>query len=380
MVALGASDIAAATPQDETTTVEARATLPDGVAALLLMRLEVRDGDAVVFSARADADATGVVRWDTVPAAPGMLASVSADYDGVTYRSEHAAVQPGRVIRIDLPVFPVTADGNPLHIDTMHVIVQADEPTTYRVLQFMTVSNAGLAAYAGGPPLGDGRPAGLVIPLPDQAASSVSPAPFPTPEDALPLTDAEIAPGRVLDARPVPPTGRQVAVTYTLTAGADGLPFSLDLPYPVQTVSVMLGGDATSDLLLTTSTLQQESPQDIGGQLYELWTAQALSPGTQLAFDLGVRGVRLLPTHWALIGLAIAMVLAVSASLHGGESVRHAHEHRSRLAERIARLDLRHESGEIAEAEYFRERGQQLESLLLLEQQAKSARTRRSTD
>ena len=70
MVALGASDIAAATPQDETTTVEARATLPDGVAALLLMRLEVRDGDAVVFSARADADATGVVRWDTVPAAP----------------------------------------------------------------------------------------------------------------------------------------------------------------------------------------------------------------------------------------------------------------------------------------------------------------------
>ena len=90
--------------------------------------------------------------------------------------------------------------------------------------------------------------------------------------------------------------------------------------------------------------------------------------------------MRLLPTHWALIGLAIAMVLAVSASLHGGESVRHAHEHRSRLAERIARLDLRHESGEIAEAEYFRERGQQLESLLLLEQQAKSARTRRSTD
>lgn len=379
IVALIAGGMVTAAPtQDETTSVEARATLPDGSPASPLMRLEVHDGTAVVFSARADADDTGTVRWDSVPAAPGMHATVSAEYDGATYRSATATVSIGTVLQIDLPVFPVTAVGNPLHIDTLHVIVQADDPNIYRVLQFMTVSNAGQAAYAGGPQLDDGRPAGLVIPLPDQA-SEVSPAPFPTPEDALPRADTQIEPGRVLDARPVPPAGRQVAVTYTLTADDSRLPFRLDLPYPVSTASVMLGGDATTGLELTTSTLQQDEPQDIGGQLYELWTAQALAPGTELSFELSARGVRLLSTHWALIGLAIAMVTAVLASLHGGGSVQHARQLHARLIDRIARLDLGHERGEIADHQYFRERGLELERLQLLEQQTKLARATRAT-
>ena len=379
VAALASSGIVSAAPmQGETTTVEARAILPDGSAPAPLMRLEIHNGTAVVFSARADPDDSGLARWDSVPAAPGMRASVSAEYDGATYRSGNTAISSESVLRIDLPVFPVTDDGNPIHIDTLHVIIQADDPLTYRVLQFLSVSNAGRAAYAGGPLLGDGRPAGLVIPLPDQAAA-VSPAPFPTPEDALPLADAEIELGRVLDARPVPPTGRQVAVTYTLTADGSGLPFILELPYPTQTASVMLGGDSTADLVLTTSTLQQDEPQDIGGQLYELWTAQALPPGAELTFELGTREVRLLATHWALIGLAIAMVVAVSASLHGGGSIQYSRERRTQLIDRIARLDLRHEAGEIADIEYFRERGQELEYLLLLEQQAQSARAVRSS-
>lgn len=364
--------------QDATTAVEAYVTLPDGSAASPLMRLEVHDDTAVVFSARTDADDAGVARWDDVPAAPGMHATVSAEYDGVTYRSETAVISAGSVLRVNLAVFPVTAEGNPLHIDTLHVIIQADDPTAYRVLQFMTVSNAGAAAYAGGPLLSDGRPAGLVIPLPDQA-SAVSPAPFPTPEDALPFDDADIGPGRVLDARPVPPAGRQVAITYTLAADDAEMRFRLDLPYPVQTASVMMGGEAIADLVLTTSTLQQGEPQDIGGQLYELWTAEALSPGGELSFELGTPGVRLLAKHWALIGLAIAMLVAVAASLHGGGSVQHARQRRNELIDRVARLDLLHEHGGIADSEYFRERARELEDLLLLEQQAKSARVTRAT-
>jgi hypothetical protein len=363
--------------QDETASVEARATLPDGSVAALLMRLEVHDGTALVFSARTDADSTGMARWDEVPASPGMHATVSADYDGVTYRSDTAVIRPGSVLQVSLAVFPVTGKGNPLHIDTLHVILQADEPTVYRVLQFMTVSNAGLAAYAGGPLLSDGRPAGLVIPLPDRA-SAVSPAPFPSPEDALPPSDADIGPGRVLDARPVPPTGRQVAVTYSLTADDHGMPFHLDLPYPVQSASVMMGGDAVAGLELTTSTLQEGEPQDIGGQLYKLWTAEALSPGSELSFELRTPGVRLLAKHWALIGLTLAMMVAVAASVHGGGSIQHARQRHSGLIDRIVRLDLLHEQGGIADIEYFRERARELEDLQLLEQQTKSARATRS--
>ncbi len=370
--------VVSATPsQNDTTSVRARATLPDGTTVAPLMQLEVHDGTAVVFSARADADDTGFVHWDSVPAAPGMHATVSAVYDGVRYQSETAVVNAGSVLQIELPVFPVSTEGNPLHIDTLHVIVQADDPTVYRVLQFMTVSNASSTAFAGGPSLGDGRRAGLVIPLPDQA-SAVSPAPFPTPEDALPRTDAGIEPGRVLDARPVPPAGRQVAVTYTLTADATSLPFRIELPYPVQTLSVMLGGDAAADLELTTSTLQQNEPQDIGGELYELWTAEALPPGAELSFELGVRGVRLLPTHWALIGLASALVVAIVATIHGGGSMQHVRHRQSRLIDRIARLDVQYERGEIADLEYFRARGQELESLQLVALQAKAARATRT--
>lgn len=260
----------------------------------------------------------------------------------------------------------VSIEGRPLHLDTLHLIFQIDEPGVYRVLQFMTVTNAGDVAWAGGPELRDGRRAGVVIPLPD-GASTVRAAPFPTPEDALP-SDLQIDPGRVMDPRPVPPSGRQVAVTYDLISDGDPVPVVLELPYPTQSVSILVGGAAASGVRLTETNLSQQPNEQIGDGEFELWTAQALGPGTEVRFTLGPAASPLSTATLALIAMGIALVLAALATLLGGGVPADAERHRRDLIEEVARLDAEHEERDLGDAEYFRRRGAAIEQLMLLDE------------
>lgn len=260
----------------------------------------------------------------------------------------------------------VSTEGRPLHLDTLHLIFQVDEPGVYRVLQFMTVTNAGDVAWAGGPELRDGRRAGVVIPLPD-GASTVRPAPFPTPEDALP-SDLQIDPRQVMDPRPVPPSGRQVAVTYDLIGDGEPVPVVLELPYPTQSVSILVGGAAASGVRLTDTNLSQQPNEQIGDGEFELWTAQALGPGTEVRFTLGPASTPLSTATLALIAMGIALVLAALGSLLGGGVPADAERHRRDLIEEIARLDGAHDEKGLGDAEYFRRRGAAIEQLMLLDE------------
>jgi hypothetical protein len=262
--------------------------------------------------------------------------------------------------------FEVTSEGRPLHLDTLHLIIQVDEPDLYQVLQFMTVTNAGEKAWAGGPALRDGRPAGIVIPLP-LGATTVRSAPFPNPEDALP-SDLQIDADRVMDPRPVPPGGRQVAVTYDLRGEGEPVLVDIEVPYPAQSVSVLLGGAAAQGIEIRDSNLQQQPDEQIGDQQFALWTGEALAPGSRVQFTLGPVAEPLSTRNLAIAGFGLALILAAAATLRGDPMPPDAAGQRRRMVAEIAELDLLHDREEIGAAEYFQRRGSAIEYLSLLDE------------
>lgn len=327
--------------------------------------LEVYDGQQLALRREAVADDAGRVAFAEVPAAAGSLARLSARYGVVDFHSEALTIPAGGVLELAVQVAEVTSEGRPLHLDTLHIIIQADEPTLYRVLQFVTVSNAGGAPWAGGPPLADGSPAGLVLPLPE-TAREVLPAPFPSAAEALP-DSMEVQPGRVLDPRPVPPGGRQAALTYELVADDGPVEVILPLLYPTQSVSVLVGGAAAAGLRLDQTNLQQRPSEQIGQDQFDLWTAESLQPGSEVRFRIGPPDGGLPASAYALIGLALGMVLVIAGSLRRPDEGRYR-ELRADLVRSIAELDRLHRESAIGDAEYHGRRGRSLERLRMLDE------------
>jgi len=345
--------------------VEGRVVDADGAGVALSVMLEVHDGQQVVYQREGVTDDEGVARWADVPESAGLNGRLRAAYDGAEYISSIVALENGTGV-IELTVLPVVREGRPLHVDTLHMIVQADEPGSLRVLQFMTVSNTGQAAFAGGPQLADGRYAGIVVPLP-AAARNVGPAPFPNAEAALDPEQAQFDSDRILDARPVPPAGRQVAVTYELPLMDGGASVSLLLPYPTQSVSLLLGGAGAQELTLTSGLLRSQQPETIGDQRYALWVAESLQPGSEVTFTIAPPGLTLTAGQIGLLGAGAGLLLAVVASLLGGGSTEFRAGQRRAVIAAVAALDDAHEAGDVSGSDYFRRRGRELDRLALLD-------------
>lgn len=330
--------------------------------------LEVYDGQQILQSLESVTDGEGNAVFADVQANAENVARLGAHYGGIVYYSDPVILGSETVRDLAVTVTEVSSEGHPLHLETLHIIVQIDDPTRYQVLEFATVSNAGEMAWAGGPPLADGTPSGLVIPLPS-GATEVRPAPFPSAADAIPA-DAIPAgePGPyILDPRPVPPSGRQVALTYVLEAGDDGADLQLTLPYPAASVSVLVGGAAVGAVEFHDSNLERGDPQQIGDQQYEVWSATSLSPDTEILLGIGPRTQLLSPEAWGLIGLGLALAGAVVASFKGLRPGPDAEQLREEILRRIARLDLEHEAGSVDDAEYQRRRGEDVERLLTVQ-------------
>ena len=345
--------------------VEGRVVDAEGAGVVLAVVLEVHDGQQVVYQQEGLTDSAGLARWIDVPETDGLSARIRASYDGAVYISSIVALDNGAG-RLQLTVLPVVREGRPLHLDTLHLIVQADEPGILRVLQFMTVSNPGAAAFAGGPQLADGRAAGIVIPLP-AGAMNVRPAPFPSPDAALDLAQAQVDSDRILDARPVPPGGRQVAVTYELSLADAAASVSLLVPYPTQSASLLLGGAGAQELTVTSNQLQARQAEMIGDQRYQLWMAETLQPGGELTFSIGAPGLTLTAAQIGLLAAAAGLLLAVAGSMLGGGSVQYRAEQRRTVLAAVAALDDAHDAGDIGRGDYFSRRGRELDRLAFLD-------------
>ena len=344
--------------------IEARVVDAEGAGVALAVMLEVHDGQQIVYAREGLTDDAGAALWPDVPEGDGLSARVIATYDGAEYVSAVVALENGTGT-LELTVFPVTREGRPLHLDTLHLIVQADEPGSLRVLQFMTVSNAGEAAFAGGPQLADGRTSGIVIPCRPPPRTS---NPRPSERGGCAESRERAIRQRPHSRRtPVPAVGRQVAVTYDLLLTEGEVAVSLLIPYPTQSVSLLLGGAGARALTLESDQLHAEQPEMIGDQPYELWMTSALQPGTELTFTLAPQGMTLTPGQFGILAAAAGLLLAVAGSMLAGGSDQYRAEQRHVVLAAVAALDDSHAAGDISDGDYFHRRGRELDRLALLD-------------
>ncbi len=345
---------------------------PDGnPASGIPAALEIHAGRQFVHQREAVTNTEGSVEWSDVPATAGNRARVGADLGDIRYHSESVALMDDVPASLTVRLLRPVSEGRPLHIDSLLIVVHVEEPGLYRVLQYANISNAGAAAFAGGPVLQNGERAGLELPVP-MAATGVEPAPFPNPREALRADTAVILSGRVLDPRPVPPSGRQVAISYNLVTNGDGVLVELELPYPAANVNLLVGGSGSGLVEVSDLNLEPQPPQAIGEagdqDLYATWGRPSWQPGETIRFRVGPRHSRLAASSWGLLGLGLGLIFAAVGSWTDRGFQRVPQERRQEVLAAVAALDVSHSRGDIGDADYFHRRGIELGRLLLLEQ------------
>jgi hypothetical protein len=105
----------------------------------------------------------------------------------------------------------------------------------------------------------------------------------------------------------------------------------------------------------------------IADQQYDLWVAEALSPGTDLAFTVGPPGISLTPAQIGMLAAGLGILVAVAGSIFGGMTPAYAARQQQTILTSLAALDDAHAAGNVPERDYFVRRSRELERLALLD-------------
>jgi hypothetical protein len=246
------------------------------------------------------------------------------------------------------------------------LIFRVVEPGLYEVAQVMSIVNDGDAPYQSGPEVAGRGNAGLVIPVPRQAARINA---LPPPQGGLNPAALVLEDARLLHMEPVAPGLQQVGISYEVVVGPEGEELSFALPYPTQRVSLLVGGPAGASVQVEAPQLVREQPMELGAQgVFAQWSAASLSAGDTISFRIGPTAAPVSAKTWALISFSFAIVFAIGVSIYGGHRRHDLALERERLIEHIARLDLSNETGQMDASEYFSQRGAALEQLAALDE------------
>lgn len=320
----------------------------------------VSNGQEVTDQLTGTTDESGDVRFDGVAAGEGYTARPVAVSDGFPYQGERVALTPGVAATLPLTIASVSEAPANLHINVLHIILNVVEPGLYQALQVMSVLNVGeTAAYNG--EVFNGERVGMVIPLPEGAGSR-----SPLPPEISGLDESRLVQdgSRLLDLRPVPPGNRQVAVQYEIVADPDGGDVVITVPHPTAQVSLLVG-PGLGAVVLESDQLAELEPVDIEGQgQYANYTSDVLPAGGTLRFTIGPPHAAISPEAWALLGLAVALLVSAVASIALTRPRAPDPAARQALIAEIARLDTQREAGALDAATYNARRGEALGRLM----------------
>jgi len=322
----------------------------------------VSNGTEVTDELTGTSTEDGEVRFEGIAVAPGYTARPIAVSEGFPYQGERVTLIPGELAILPLSIASISDTPVSLHIDVLHIILNVVQPGQYQALEVMSVLNIDdRAAY--GSETYQGERVGLVIPLPT-GATQVTPLP---PEMSGLDPDRLVQDGnRLLDLRPVPPGNHQVAVQYEIVTDPDGGDVELTVPHPTQQVSLLLG-PGLGTVSIESDQLTELDPVSIPDQgQYANFTSDVLSAGDTLRFHIGPDSPPLSPASWALLALAAALLASAAASFALTRRPAHDPRDRGTLLAAIARLDDRHAAGELADTDYYAQRGELLGRLMEL--------------
>lgn len=307
----------------------------------------------------------GIAVFESVPAGPGASARAAVERGETAFTSAPTPLRAGETVDIPVTVWDTTSQGQPLHVDRLHLILRVEAPALSRVAQVLVVRNVADTAYLSDVTGPDGRRAGLVIPVPSTAVRVQA---IPPPNSDLDPEAVAVDGNRLLDLRPVPPGVRNVAVSYEVQGDEDGQRLEITLPYPTQTVDLLVHGAERAGLDLEAPGFTEQQPRALGQQgTFANWTSGVVDAGGTVTIRLTTSGLGLEPGSWALLALSAALLLAAAGSFLAGRFGIERTADRDEILERIARLDRAHEAGDLTESDYYARRSAALEELLALD-------------
>jgi mono/diheme cytochrome c family protein len=323
------------------------------------VELGIFDQTSLLDTRQTTADAAGLFRFTGVPTDTAFVfvARVTGP-GGYSYSSEPVQFQPGQSgLNLPVAVYDTTSDPSGVRAERVHFIVEFDGGRAY-ITELIVFSLDGNKAY-----VGDGAGT-LRFTVPKGA-------------EALEISDGALG-GRYIatadgfvDTIPLPPgrNSRQVLYRYEIPYSSPTLELVRTLPYPAANVNALVaevGARVTSDQLSDQSVRQTQggnfislsgqnvaANQPITLRFSNLPLGGASGMGTAAAPATSDRTLLLL---LLVAGGLLAAALVAWPLLRRRGAPAAAAITQDELIEALARLDLAHEAGQLADAAYRDER------------------------
>lgn len=340
--------------------------------------LQVYKGMSVDHALETKADASGGFQFGGLDTTKDYLYQVLAQHQGLAYPSDFMAFEEGQVLTTTVPVYDTTRDGEQVHVERAHVIMNVS-PRRLQIGQFYVFSNPGDRAYIGS---NSGLSETLRFYLPPDASG-------------LQFQDGQLGeryistPDGFIDTEPVlPGTGsHQVLYSYNLDFSSPQYTFSVTTPYSVTAMNVLVSDPAVQT---RSSVVASEGTRSLQGQEWSSLIAENLPAGqvVPLGLDNLPLESRAAPTAPAevrpaqtptdrsdLLRLIVVAAAALVVGILVGYYLPHpsaqqpdveqrtapeapaAEKSEDELLAAIADMDDAFERGELSEEQYRRERG-----------------------
>ena len=322
---------------------------------------------------------------------PSVVYFASSSLEGISYSSPILMFGEGQdSLETTVSVYAPTDDDSGITIERAHWIVDS-QPGALIVAQIYAYGNSSDRAFTGRTVEG--------LDMPVTVAISVPPAAVEITFDNGVLGGRFQQVGHVIyDTAPVVPGSgtRQIIVRYALPFNGTATEFTGALPYPAASLNLLVADLPGMEVNVTG--LNSVGPQDIQGDVYQMWQSEGLTPDQQVtasfsglleAGELDPRAaapassdsqnpaasVRVPQledwTAWTVGGVLLVGLVAVLAwawrariSQSVGDTQAMMRRQRAALLQRIAKLDDLHAVGEINDDNWQQQRARLKAELL----------------
>ncbi|MCL4835053.1 MAG: c-type cytochrome [Caldilineaceae bacterium] len=316
---------------------------------------------------------------------PTTVYFASASLEGISYSSPILMFGEGQgSLETTVNVYAPTSDDSAIRAERAHWIVDS-QPGALVIGQIYAFGNTGDRAFVGKQVAGVEPPVTAAITVPPGAVE-------------ISFENGQLG-GRfqqvghtIYDTAPIVPGSatRQIVVRFALPFDGTSVEFEQSLLYPAQSLNLLVS--ELPGMSVTVTGLAELGPQDIQGEVYQMWQAENVAPtqkigvritGLLAAGDIDPRGesgqtsassprVPQLAAwnSWALAGV---LVLGLAAALawawrtrmtQPGDEKGLMRRQRTELIQRIAKLDDLHAVGELNDANWQQQRARLKAELL----------------
>ncbi|HEU0169424.1 MAG TPA: hypothetical protein VFS62_16730 [Chloroflexota bacterium] len=345
----------------------AGATLQSGAKAYLY---KLSDASEPSQAGQTDVDASGHFQFTFVETDPANNYEVGVQYEGAPYFSDKITFAAGETTRqLSLDVYEPGSDDSTLSMATTSLLIEPDTGNhDLVVLELNSIVNSSDRTFIPSTtPRNGGPPPLLRFSLPPNA-TDLTPGDGLTQDDVLQINTGF---GAMI---PIAPGSHDVGFTFRQAYQTSGSKFSLNVLYPTKSFRVLMPADGGQ---VSSPQLQRLQDQNIGGKQYRLLSATNLAPNTPISLSFsGLPGVsplaelsqpEALPWLAAVLALVVLGLMfwyvrdrrraAAKAKIPVEAIGRHELEIQRRdLLVALARLDDRHDAGQLAEEDYQSQR------------------------